>query len=174
MSISGKLERSALSREEYETVRLTHHPAIAELDDRPKLVAVQQRLRALRGKERTLSRQRRREARGKSAPRGGSFPATAEQPLRRKQIFAAALKRINREIGRLDALTARSGLAEAAQRALALKRANAFVHHPTNTTAHDGMQPISNRRRRTKVHPSKVGRVSQQTKTAQTKKDAKG
>jgi hypothetical protein len=43
-------------------------------------------------KERTLAQQKQRERRGKSEPRGGSFPGTAAQPLHRKQVFAAALK----------------------------------------------------------------------------------
>jgi hypothetical protein len=62
---------------------------------------------------------------------------------------------------------------DAAHRALALKRADNFVHHPADKTAHEGMQPLSSKRRRTKVHPSKVGRVSQQTKVAQAIRDAR-
>lgn len=172
MTTSSKLERQVLSQDEFETVRVTHHPAIYELDAK-ELQAVRVRLREFRGKARTMARQKSREGRGKAEPRGKSFPGTAEQPLRRKQILAAALKRVNKEIGRLRVIETRTQHVEAARRALALKRADNFVHHPTDTTAGEGMRPIDNPRRRTKVHPSKVGRVSQATKIAQAIKDAR-
>jgi hypothetical protein len=83
------------------------------------------------------------------------------------------LKRVNKELGRLQALEARTNHVEAAHRALALKRAGNFVSYPASATPGDGMQPIVSTRRRTKVHPSKVGRVSQATKVAQAIKDAR-
>src|SRR5262245_64786749 len=103
MSIPCKFERSILSHDEHEVILQSHHPAIYDvgLDD---LKALRQRLREMRGKERTLAHAKRREARGKGAPRGKSFPGTAEHPLRRKQVFAAALKRVNKEIDRMQKL----------------------------------------------------------------------
>src|SRR6202012_3696886 len=94
MSIPCKFERSLLSHEEYETVRLTHHPAIYDIEA-AELETIRPRLRKMRYKERTLGRQKRREGRGKGEPRGASFPGTAEHALQRKQVFAAALKRVN-------------------------------------------------------------------------------
>src|SRR5215831_8535879 len=101
MSIPCKFERSVLSYDEHEIVLRSHHPGIydAGLDD---LKALRQRLRDMR-----------RQARGKATPRGGSFPGTAEHPLRRKQVFAAALKRVNREIDRMHKLEARAAHVEA-------------------------------------------------------------
>ena len=89
MSIPCKFERSILSYDEHEIILRTHHPEIydAALDD---LKALRQRLREMRDKERTLARENRRAVRGKGAQRGASFPGTAEHPLRRKQVFAAA------------------------------------------------------------------------------------
>jgi hypothetical protein len=55
MSVSCKFERSLLSHEEYETIRLTHHPAIYDVEV-DELDAMRLRLRKLRDKERTLSR----------------------------------------------------------------------------------------------------------------------
>src|SRR5262249_36319457 len=83
--------------DEHEIILRTHHPEIydAALDD---LKALRQRLREMRNKERTLARENRRAVREKGAQRGASFPGTAEHPLQRKQVFAAALKRVNREI----------------------------------------------------------------------------
>ena len=62
MSIPCKFERSILSHEEYEMIRLTHHPAIYDVEV-DELKAMRSRLRKMRDKERTLGRQRRRGAR---------------------------------------------------------------------------------------------------------------
>jgi hypothetical protein len=167
------LERSLLSHEEYEAVRLTHHPEIyhAEASD---LADLRSRLRKMHDKERTLGRQKRRELRGKAAARGASFPGTAEHPSQRKRVFAAALKRLNRELRRLHNLTARTTHVEAARKALALRRAN-FVPYPSaGLTSSEGMTPRTSTRRRKIVTGAKVGRVSQATRVAQAIRDARG
>lgn len=173
MSIPCKVERSQLRRDEFETVRVTHHPAIYHLS-RNELHALKMRLREHRGKARALARQKQRESRGKAEPRRKSFPGTAEQPLRRKQIFAAALKRVNKEVDRLHKIEARTAHVEAARTALAQHRAAKFVHHPpADPTPHGGMQPRVDARRRTRVPRSKIGSVSQATKIAQAIRDAR-
>jgi hypothetical protein len=146
--MSCKFERSLLSHEQHEIIWVTHHPAIYE-HDVEGLQALRVRLRQLRDKERTLARQKQREVRGKAEPRGGTFPGTADRPLHRKQIFAAALKRVNKELGRIHKLEARTAHVEAARRALALHRAAQFVRYPAaGDTAHEGMQPLPSTRRR--------------------------
>jgi hypothetical protein len=126
MSIPCKFERSVLSHDEHEVVLRSHHPEIydAGLDD---LKALRQRLRDVRDKETTLAHAKRREMRGKGPPRGESFPGLAEHPLQRRQVFAAALKRVNREIDRMQKLEARTAHMEAARRALAMRRAAQFL-----------------------------------------------
>ncbi len=173
MSVQCKFERSLLSHEEYETVHVTHHPAIHGVD-RDGLHQVKVRLREMRDRERTLARQKRREVRGKVDPRGGSFPGTAERPSQRKQVFAGALKRVNKEIGRLRKLEARAALTGAARRALALRRAGEKLHHPpSGETARQGMHSMPSERAETKIQPGTVGSVSQATKTAQAIRDSK-
>jgi hypothetical protein len=173
MSASYKFERSLLSHEEHEVVRPTHHPAIYE-HDLDGLKALRVRLRQLRDKERTLVRQKQRERRGKADARGGSFPGTVDQPLHRKQVFAAALKRVNKELHRIEVLAARTAHVEAARRALALHRAAQFATYPpAGDTAREGMQPLPSRRRRTSVAREKIGRVSQATKIAQAVRDSR-
>ena len=71
MSVSCKFERSLLSHEEHETIRVTHHPAIYE-HDAEGLKTLRVRLRQMRDKERTLTRQKQREVRGKAGPRAHS------------------------------------------------------------------------------------------------------
>lgn len=173
MSMSCKRERSLLSHEEHETVRVTHHPAIYE-HDVEELQALRMRLRQLRDKERTLAQQKRREVRGKAESRGGSFPGIADLPLHRKQIFSAALKRVNKEWGRIHKLEARTAHVEAARRALALRRAAQFAPYPVaRNTAHEGMQPLPSRRRRMTLSRDKIGSISQRTKIAQAARDSR-
>ena len=174
MSVPCKFERSILSHDEYETIRPTHHPTIYEVEP-AELEAIRSRLRKMRDKEQTLSRQKRREARGKSGGRGASFPGTAERPSRRKQVFAAALKRVNKELERLHNLAARTAHVEAARQALALHRAANFIPYPSaGPTASEGMVPRLSPRRKTIIEGAKIGRVSQATKVAQAVRDARG
>src|SRR6266545_3889477 len=153
MAIPCKSERSLLSHEEYDAIRGSHHPEIYALD-LAGLRALQGRLRQMRDKERTLTRQKQRERRGKAEPRGGSFPGTAEHPLRRKQVFASALKRVNKEAARIRKLEALAANIDAARRALTLRRAANFETYPAaGDTANDGMPPLPSQRRKTKVPP---------------------
>jgi hypothetical protein len=170
MPVPCKFERSLLSHEEYETIRLTHHPAIYDVEV-AELEAMTPRLRKMRDKERTLAR----EGRGKAEARGASFPGTAEHASERKQVFAAALKRLNKELRRLHNLAARTAHVEAARKALALHRAaNFMTYPPAGATANEGMLPNASTRRRKIITGAKIGRVSQATKVAQAVRDARG
>jgi hypothetical protein len=174
MSIPCKLERSLLSHEEYEAIRLTHHPAIYDVEP-AELEAMRPRLRKMRDKERTLSRQKRRETRRKAEARGASFPGTSEHPSQRSQVFAAALKRVNNEIRRLHNLSARTAHVEAARKALALRRAANFMPYPSaGATANEGMAPKESTRRRTVVAGARIGRALRATKVAQAIRDSRG
>ena len=173
MPVNCRFERSLLGHDEYETVRATHHPAIYELSV-ADLRSTQATLRKMRDKERTLARQKRREIRGKAEPRGESFPGTAERPRQRKQVFSAALRRVNKELKRQQNLEARAANVEAARRALALRRSANFVHHPAaGETPGEGAPSIPNPRRRSKVPASQIGRTSQHTKVRQAARDSK-
>ena len=89
-------------------------------------------------------------------------------------MFAAALKRVNKELSRVHKLEARTANSEAAWRALALRRAAQFTPYPpAGDTAGEGMRPLPSQRRRTNVPPGKIGRVSQATKVAQAARDSR-
>ena len=174
MSIPCKLERSLISHEEYEAIRLTHHPAIYGVEP-AELEAMRPRLRKMRDKERTLGRQKRRETRRKAEARGASFPGTSEHPSQRSQVFAAALKRVNNELRRLHNLAARTAHVEAARKALAMRRAANFIPYPpAGAPANEGMAPKESKRRRTVIAGARIGRVLQATKVAQAVKDSRG
>lgn len=173
MTVPSKAEASLMSHDELAVIRQSHHPDLYELT-RDDLRAIQKRVRDMRDKERTLAWQKRREVRGKAEPRGGSFPGTAEQSLKRKQVFAAALQRVNREASRIDKLIARNELSDNARRALAMRKAGEAVHHPDpGQTPNKGMSKKGNPTRRTKVDPARVGTASQATKRAQAAKDSR-
>lgn len=171
MAVSRANERRVLSDDQFDLVNRTHHPAIYDADAKA-LRELQRKIRDQRRKLTTQVRQRQREARGKADPRGSSFPAATEQPLKRKQALSAALKRVNRELQRLRVLEARTAHVEAARRALALHRsANFDTAAPPSRTAGEGMQPIPGARRRRIIPGSQIGSVSQATKVAQAIKD---
>lgn len=171
MSVNNRRELSLLSHEEAELIRSSHHPALGDLDAK-SLGDTKRRLRDLRSKERSLSRQKTREARGKAEPRGGSFPGTAERPRERKQIFAAALKRVNSQETRLEVEAAKTAHVEASRRALAMRVASPAPSTPKpGRTSSKGMAPVQNKKVSSKTAPAKVGSVSQATKNAQAKRD---
>lgn len=173
MAISCKRERSLVSHEEYGAIRASHHPEIYALD-LSGLEELRSRLKQMRDKEQTLARQKQRERRGKAEPRGGSFPGTAEQPLKRRQVFANALKRLNKEVKRIRYLEARAANVDAARRALAMRRAANFPIYPAaGDTANDGMNSRPSRRRMTKVSGKQIGSISQATKVAQARRDSR-
>lgn len=168
MSINVRRELSLLNHDEAELLRASHHPALGELDQ-ASLADTRKRLRDLRDKERTLARQKVRESRGKAEPRGSG---TAEHRQERKQVFASALRRVNKQASRLQAEEARARHVDASRRALAMRRANPPPGRPNSgRTAGEGMNPASSEKAASKVAGAKVGSVSQATKNAQAKRD---
>ena len=173
MAIPCKFERSLVSHEEYDAIRASHHPEIYALD-LSGLEKLRNRLQQMRDKERTLARQKQRERRGKAEPRGASFPGTTEHPLKRKQVFAGALKRLNKELQRIRFVEARAANIDAARRALAMRRAANFSVRPTaGSTANEGMSVRPSRRRMTKVSGKRIGSISKATKVAQARHDSR-
>jgi hypothetical protein len=174
MTIAAASERRFLSHEEAEIVGSTHYPALADIDA-DGLRESQGRLRDLRDKARAIARRKRREAAG-LRDRGPPVSTDAtEHAARRKQIFSQALKRANRQLGRLDHAAARARTARGVQKALALKRREEAAERPgSGRHARTGMRPNPSLRRAMGVPGSKVGSVSQAGKAAQAKRDAQG
>jgi hypothetical protein len=173
MSLSFKAEAALLKQDELELVRSSHHPFLHELDG-AQLHDARTRLRDWRDKERTLAHHKQREARGKGDARGGSFPGTAEHPKRRRQVFASALKRVNKGLERTAIAEARSAHTDAAHRALSLRRTADVTHRPEpGRTVSKGMASLPSRRNRAVLPPAKIGSVSQQGKNSQAKRDGK-
>ena len=92
-------ERQLLNEAEFAAVAQSHHPAIRALDT-AALATLDQQLTEMHDRARDLIRQRRRDLRGKMVV-SGTGPAPVELALpRKKQAFAAALKRVGREQAR--------------------------------------------------------------------------
>ena len=173
MSISQKDEQGLLNHEEYQAVQSTHHPAIYNLD-KDALRELTLRIERHRDKAQTMARQKRREVKGKAEPRGKSFPGTAEQPTKRKQIFAQALKRLKKERERLNHLEARTANVEAAHRALALRRASSFQSYPASgPSAGTGQQDKGGAPKRVRIPRKKIGSILKANARAQAKRDAR-
>ena len=160
-----------LTEAEFEAVEGTHHPAICGLP-KVELIGIARRVREYRDKARDITRHRRRERRGKAEPRG-TTPAPSEAGTSmKKQIFASALKRVNREIGRVEQAERRQVALANNRRALEMKRAGQVRHHPgAGRTASRGMRSVPNRGDTVQVDPREVGRVSQAVKVAQARHD---
>ena len=85
----------------------------------------------------------------------------------------AALKRVNKELARVQKFEARKQLGEAARRALSLRRAQQFARPANEPTSHEGMKAIPSRRRSIKLPRSTIGRVSQANKGAQAARNSR-
>jgi hypothetical protein len=110
--------------------------------------------------------------RSKAEPRGASFPGNVERPARRKQVFTSALKRLNAEATRREAIAAQQALIESAQRALALKTSAGRRRHPFQArSSRSGMRPVASDRQDGVLNRANVGRAVRATKVAQAKRD---
>ncbi|MFN4088663.1 MAG: hypothetical protein ACK4QW_06405 [Alphaproteobacteria bacterium] len=171
MSLPLSTEKRILKQAEFELVARTHHPQIGELS-RNELRDAARRLRDYRNKARDTARQQRREMRGKADARGARAAADDTGTNLKKTVFSAALKRVNRELGRLEQAGTAETQVDIARRALALKRANRVRHHPAGgRTAHEGMNPVTSDMPTVTVDPREIGRVSQFVKSGQARRD---
>jgi hypothetical protein len=90
------------------------------------------------------------------------------------QIFAGAVKRLNREIARHDATERRSAQGERSRHALALKKAGGKPDRPKpGRSASRGMKSIPSEEPTVDADPRETGRVSQFVKKAQARRDSK-
>lgn len=172
MSLPISTEKRILKATEFELVQRTHHPQIAELS-RDELKDAARRLRDFRNKARDVARQQRREMRGKAEARGARPAGDNTGTNVKRTVFSAALKRVNRELSRLEGAGTAESQVEIARRALALKRASRWRHHPAGgRTAHEGMRPVTNDGATVSTDPREIGRVSQFVKNAQARRDS--
>ncbi|WP_374305171.1 hypothetical protein [Methylocella sp.] len=173
MGRSLRTERQALDAEELALVEKTHHPALAELDA-PELAQLVRLVRERRDRARDIAARQRREMRGKAAAKGAAPAADNTGTRRKRDLLAAALKRLNAETARRKALAARDAMRDSATRALELRRKRdaQAARRPMSRPAGEGMRPLDSAKTRAR-NRAKLGEVSQHTKNMQAKRDSR-
>ncbi|HZC14568.1 MAG TPA: hypothetical protein VE270_11170 [Thermoleophilaceae bacterium] len=116
MSVPIKTEQRMLTEAEFEVVKRTHYPDICTLS-KDELAEAARRVRDYRNKARDVSRQQRREMRGKADARGARPARDNTGTSIKKQIFASALRRVNGEMQRVERAEKRAGQGDLARRA---------------------------------------------------------
>jgi hypothetical protein len=163
-------ERRLLNGAEFRAVEPTHHPKLKTLS-REKLGDIAKALRAYHDKARDLSHQHKRAARGKPGPTAARSAQGKDTVVKKHQVFAEALKRVTARMAALDAQAKQKRTTETLKAALAKKNAAAGKKPAPGRTASAGMRSKASTKRRTKVLPAKVGRISARTRQAQAKRD---
>lgn len=173
MAISRQQEIRALDADERALVEKSHHPEIQALSDK-ELADLAKRMRERRDKAKDRANQRRREMRGKAAPKGATSSTADEGSKLKHAVLATAMRRLNNEKERRRKMTASSSQAEIAQRALAMKQAAENDDADFNSRhAHQSMRKVSNRKRKNLVRPMELGRQRKAASVAQAKRDSR-
>lgn len=172
MSVPISTEKRLLTANEFEVVSQSHYPAICGLSE-DQLAENLKLLREYRQKARDRSRRQRREMRGKAEPRGATAARDNTGTEAKAAIFAGAVKRLNRELGRIRKAGSGGAQTDIARRALELKRRNRVRHHPSSgRTANRSMTLVENPKSTVGMDPREIGRVSQAVKVGQARRDS--
>jgi hypothetical protein len=174
MSDSAELEARLLNAAKLEIVNATRPPAIEQLSVE-QLKVLAQRLRRARDRTKDMGAQQKREMRGKADPRGTKPTRDNTGTLAKAQVLGEAIERIEEELSRRENLTtATTTQADLSRHALELKLSHPAPPHPgAGRLASEGMKS-KERQKPLRVGASKgeVGRVSQEGKVAQARKDS--
>ncbi len=174
MARSLRHERQVLSAEEASLVENTHHPALGSLSDKD-LAELRKLVRERRDRSQQIAARQRREMRGKAAPRGAQAATDDTGTRQKRDLLAAAVRRLNKETARRDAKAAREALIDSSKRALELRRANEgnAARPSSGRTPNDGFHAKGKAPARPPRDPAKLGAISQRTKVTQAKRDAR-
>ena len=99
MGYSHKAERKRVGADEVELLDKSHHPALGKLSD-AELAELRKLVGDRRERARPLGTQRRRAARRKAEPRGAQAAYDNTGTLRKADVLAGAIRRINAEVVR--------------------------------------------------------------------------
>lgn len=172
MAITRRQEARALSADEHALVEKSHHPALQGLSD-GELADLVRLVRERRDKAQGEVNRRRREIRGKGAPKGAT-PSTGDAGSKTKlAVLAMAMRRLNGEVERRRQLAAAASTAAGVRKALEMKQAAGGEQAFNSRHARNGMREIANTRAQNLVRPMERGRLRQAAKVAQAKRDAR-
>jgi hypothetical protein len=175
MAITRKIEDRALDAEERDLVAKSHHPALQDLSDQD-LSQLVKLVRERRDKAKTNANQRRREMRGKAAPKGATPSRSDDGSKTKLAVLAMAVRRLNSESERRRRMRAATEQVESARRALAMKQANADNGGAVafnSRQAHHGMRNMVSQKRQQLINPMERGRLRKAQAVAQAKRDAR-
>ena len=175
MAITQKEEARALDSDERDLVQKSHHPALQELSDQD-LSELVKLVRERRDKAKTQANQRRREMRGKAAPRGATSSKSDEGSKTKLAVLAMAVRRLNSERERRRRMMAAVGQVDSAKKALAMKQANEAEKGAAafnSRQAHIGMRNIATERRKNLINPMERGRLRKAAAVSQAKRDSR-
>ena len=170
MGRSLRHEQQVLNADEVALVAATHHPALGALPDK-ELAELRKHVRERRDRAGQIAARQRREIRGKADRPRGARPVTEDLGSRvKKDVLAAAMKRLNAEAARREAKAARDAMKDSAARALEMRRQReAQASRPdSGRTPSEGMRAKDSSRTFLR-NRAKLGEVSQHTKDMQAK-----
>jgi hypothetical protein len=170
----AQLEARLLKAAEQELVGATRPPAIEQLSVE-QLKVLAQRLRRARDRAKDIGSQQKREMRGKAKPRGAKPTRDNAGTLAKAQVLGEALGRVEEELSRRENLTAATTTqVELSRHALEVKLSHPAPPHPGSApSASDGMKPKERQKPlRIGASQGEVGRISQEGKVAQARKDS--
>ena len=173
MATAQRDEARALNLDERELVERSHHPALQALPD-AALAELVKLMRERREKAKTQADHRRREMRGKAAPRGAVPSSTDEGSKLKVAVLAMAMRRLNAESERRRRMAASASLVDNAKRALAMKQdAGAKGSAFNGRHAKEGMRRVSSQQIQDLARPMEKGRQRKAASVAQAKRDGR-
>lgn len=174
MAMSRKQEARALSDDERELVQKSHHPEVQELSD-AELHHLLKTLRDRRDKAQTEAHRRRREMRGKAAPKRTRPSKMDAGSMAKLEVLAMSMRRLNGEVERRRQMAAQIELVENARHALALTKQKKSTRKADFNTrqAHVGMRAVESGKAKSLIRPMERGRLRKAAAVAQAKRDAR-
>ena len=174
MSDRKQLEARLLTSAELEDMNATRPPAIEQASNE-QLKVLAQRMRRARDRAKDIAAGQKREMCGKARPRGAKPTRDNTGTLAKAQVLEKAIERVEEELSRRENLTtATTTQADLSRHALELKLSRPSPPRPgSGRLASEGMKS-KERQKPPRVGASKgeVGRVSQEGKVAQARKDS--
>ena len=172
MGRSLRHERQVLTADETALLEASHHPALGALPDKD-LAELIKHVRERRDRARDIAARQRREMRGKADPRGARPVADNTGTREKRDVLAAAMKRLNGEAARREAKAARDAMKDSVARTLEMRRAReARAAVPAWQTV-ERRHARQGRKRQFLRNRAKLGEVSQHNKNVQVKRDSR-
>lgn len=173
MAITRKDEDRALNKDELELVAKSRHPELQDLSD-TELKSLIKLVRERREKAKTTANQRRREMKGRTAPRGTTASTEDDGSRLKVRVLAMAMSRLNAENQRRQQMATHLDLISNAQHALELKKMSADKKAQHNTRhVHQGVKNTASIRAQNLINPMERGRQKKAAGVAQAKIDSR-